>query len=146
VARIDAEQAEVPVRFGRHVRYRRADVAEDCIEGGQRHLDGQIVKSRLCESSRCLFRFAGAHPRRYRGEPGQVVDLAEQLVIANDRIEHHGGHARACRSVRIQVDVERVLLERTRDDASSPPNILDAQRQHGRSTHDTRLLCQESPR
>ena len=131
--------------FGRRVPNRRADEAEDGFERLQRHVVRQIAEPCLREPAGTLCRFPRPHPRGHRGEPGKVVDLTEQVVVAHERCEHQWRETRARLLVRVQVHVQRVFVERARDDASCLLDILGAQRQYGRSFH-TAPLSWESPR
>lgn len=74
----------------------------------------------------------------------QVVDLPEEPVVAHERCEQRGRGARALVSVIwVQVNGELVFVERTRDDARGPSEILIAQRQHGRALQRPVPLCLE---
>ena len=104
VSRVDAEQAQVPVGFRRRPLVCRPDGGEECVESRQRHLGGEIVEAGGGESLRCLGGFTGARPGRDRSESGEVVDLAEEAVVANERLEHHGRQPHPLPLVRVQID------------------------------------------
>jgi hypothetical protein len=104
VSRVDAEQAQVPVGFRRRPLVCRPDGGEERIESRKRHLGGEIVEAGGGESLRCLGGFTRAHPGRDRSESAEVVDLAEEAVVANERLEHHGRQPHPLLLVRVQVD------------------------------------------
>ena len=69
-----------------------------------------------------------------------MVDLTEQLVVAQECCEHRGSEARTRIAVRVQVDGELVFVERTRDDAPGHFDIVFLQGQDRRSAHHDSLL------
>jgi hypothetical protein len=69
-----------------------------------------------------------------------MVDLAEQVVVADERGERRWPEASTLPLVREEENVERVLVESAGDDVSGTLDVLGTQRKHGQSHRLTTLI------
>ena len=111
-----------------------ADRAEDGVEPVER----DIVpgpETRLRKPVGRLGRRVGEHPGRYPFEAGQPVDAAEEHVVPDDRVEHERCQASPLLRIRIEMNGERVLVERSCDDAGGGADVLERDRSDSRRAH-----------
>ena len=97
------------------------------------------------ESLGCLGHLSRPHPRRDRRESGKVVDLAEEAVVANERLEHHGVEPHPLLLVRVQVDGQRVIVERPCDNRRCKAHTARSKRFYGRQLHNAPTRSSHGP-
>ena len=60
-----------------------------------------------------------------------MVDVPEEAVVPDERLEHRRRETSALALVRIQVSRQRVVVERARDGRAGVTDVLGCQRQYG---------------
>jgi hypothetical protein len=121
--RCDGEEVQVPVLPGCGSGNGRIDEAEDVSERLERDALGQVAEPDL-RSPLLDLRFSRAHPGGNSAKAGEVVDLAERVVVADERCERGWPEASTICLVRIEIDAERILVERAGDDVSGALDVL----------------------
>ena len=100
--------------YGTSVEWR--DGSKERVEALERDVVGKFVEACGREPLGRLGRVTRSHPSRHSGKALQVIDLAEETVVADERVEHQRRKPRPLVFIRIEVDAQAVIVERSRDD------------------------------